>query len=151
MNGIRFRMAPPPGTAARLNEEGAARHSEEEQDASRRSGRNIAGRIWGGTAARLHERAEAVAPSPRLPSTTGFALRAQGGRITRSEIPPLSQAQLSPEERDRVGMSRSATSSPTVRAAQTAAEGAGDGPSVSREDAPLLSWIHRVHAMLRRS
>ena len=138
MNRIRFQMAPPPGSAARLAEQ--------------EDGLPIRPRVAGGDAARLHEERERIDPSLRTPSSVGFSLRAQGGRITRSGL--LAEADRQPisvSVTETVPLAASPVTTESSIAAQTANEGSdlpAASPPVHRH---LLSLVRHVQTLLRRS
>jgi hypothetical protein len=126
MNRIRFQMAPPPGTAARLAEQ--------------EEGPPAMPRVAGGDAARLHEEREWTNPSMRVSSTVGFSLHAQGGRITRSGLPVASGVPPALFVTDESSI-----------AAQVAEEGKDIPPASHQVHRHLLSLVRRVQTLLRRS
>ena len=126
MNRIRFQMTPPPGAAARL--------AEKEEKLPQMP------RVAGGDAARLHEERERSHPSARMPSGVGFSLRAQGGRVMRSDLPAAPNVQPA---------APFVTADVSI-AAQTAEADNDVSPASQPVHRHLLSLVRHVEALLRR-
>jgi hypothetical protein len=127
MNQILFQRIPPPGAAA--------------HDAEKNSAALSPSRIAGGTAARLHEQEKASSLPGKAPSSVGFTLRAQGGRITRLDDRLIPGANTAP----------AAIVSENRQAAQTAKKESVPRSSLFTAHQALLSLLDRIQIFKRRS